>query len=383
MELSNRVILVLVVALSVLLVFSGEESIEDEASHGVWEGELTTVTGKGGMLSTSNGNYWVSETALAEVSLKGDSVLVLGHRRGMFISPFSIRLKPSSSFFASLRRKYRDRLVETISDPVARGLTGGLLMGLRGLIPVNTASAFKNSGTSHLLALSGLHTAIVALVLLFTSRLIFGKGVLSGWLAVVGISLFVVLSGGRASTVRAGIMASFAILWISHRGGKLNLLTVWWVALLLSLTFLPGTLEDKGAQMSYGAVLSLILFGRNFKGKYSAILSPLFAGVVVTISLAPLMISVYGGMSWLGPLATVVSLPFMLAVMALGFLSSTGLQVAVIVLEPIASCWVNILVLFSHSPVFLPRHLLYPLWGIMLIGLRVFSRWNGFNRRFR
>ncbi len=104
---------------------------------------------------------------------------------------------------------------------------------------------------------------------------------------------------------------------------------------------------------------------------------------MVTISLAPLMISVYGGLSWLGPLATVVSLPFMLAVMALGFLSSTGLQVAGIVLEPIASCWVNILVFFSHSPVFFPRYVLYPLWGILLIGLRVFSRWNQFNRRFR
>lgn len=383
MELSNPVIAVLLATLSLLLVFRAEEHFYDEASHGVWRGELTTVTAKGGVLDTARGNFWISDKSLAALSLKGDSLIVLGHSRGMFITPFSIRLKLSSSLFSSLRRQYRDRLFETIPDPAARGLTGGLLMGLRGLIPGNTADAFKQSGTSHLLALSGLHTGIIALVLLFLTRLMFGRGVFSGWLAVTGIVLFVALSGGRASTVRAGIMASFAVLWMSHRGGKLHLLTVWCTALLLSSIFLPGTLADRGAQMSYGAVLSLILFGRNVRGRHSAILSPFYAGVVVTISLAPLMISIYGGFSWLGPTATVVSLPFMLVVMALGFLSSLGLNAANVLLHPISNLWVNILEVFSHSPICLPQFILYPLWGILLLGLRVFSAWNGFNRRFR
>ncbi len=382
MELSNRIIAVLFLALSALLVAGGDSESPEGASHRVWRGELTTVTAKGGMLSTEDGNFWISDKSLAELSLKGDSVMVIGHRRGMFISPFSIRLKLSKSVFSSLRRQYRNRLVETIPDPVSRGLTGGLLMGLRGLIPPSTAQAFKQSGTSHLLALSGLHTGIVALVLLFLSRLIMGRGILSGWLAVIGIILFVALSGGRASTVRAGIMASFAVLWMSHRGGKLHLLTVWWAALLLSLIFLPGTLEDRGAQMSYGAVLSLIIFGRNVRSRHSAILSPLYAGVVVTISLAPLMVSVYGGFSWLGPTATVVSLPFMLAVMALGLLSSLGINLTFL-LEIISSIWVNILEALGHSPVCFTGFILYPLWGILLLGLRVFSGWNGFNRRFR
>ncbi|MCD4706745.1 MAG: ComEC/Rec2 family competence protein [Candidatus Sabulitectum sp.] len=383
MELSYRIITVLFIALSVLLLAGKKEHSNEGVSHGVWRGKLTTVTANGGMLSTEDGNFWVSNKSLAELSLKGDSAMIIGYRRGMFISPFCTRLKFSSSYFPSLRRRYRDRLIETIADPVARGLTGGLLMGLRGLIPRDTAEAFKQSGTSHLLALSGLHTGIIALVLLFLARLITGKGILSGWLAIFGIVVFVVLSGGRASTVRAGIMASFAVLWMSHRGGKLHLLTVWWTALLLSLIFLPGTLEDKGAQMSYGAVLSLILFGWNVRGRHSAILSPLYAGIVVTVSLAPLMVSVYGGFSWLGPAATVVSLPFMLAVMALGFLSSIGFGQVSVLLDPVSNCWVNILEVFSHSPVWLPQFVLFPLWGVLLLGLRIFSRWNGFNRRFR
>ncbi|MCK5785463.1 MAG: ComEC/Rec2 family competence protein [Candidatus Sabulitectum sp.] len=383
MELSTKTITALFIALVVLLITRGEYHNYEGTSHGVWRGELTTVTARGGMLSTTDGNFWVSDGSLCRHSLKGDSMIVLGHRRGMFVSPFSTRLKLSASPFASLRRLYRERLVETITHRSARGLTGGLLMGLRGMIPCSTADAFKRSGTAHLLALSGLHTGIVALVLLFLSRLLMGKGILSGWLVVLGIALFVTLSGGRASTVRAGIMASFAVLWMTHRGGKLHLLSVWWTALLLSLIFLPGTLEDRGAQMSYGAVLSLILLGKNLKGKHSALISPFYAGVVVTVSLAPLMSSVYGGFSYLGPVATVISLPFMLAMMAIGLLASLGVNQLNILLEIISSVWVTILQAFNHSPVSLPGTVLYPLWGILVLGLRVFSRWNRFNRRFR
>ncbi len=256
-------------------------------------------------------------------------------------------------------------------------------MGLRGLIPVDTATAFKQSGTSHLLALSGLHTGIIALILLYLARMIFGKGALSGSLAVLGIVIFVALSGGRASTIRAGIMASFTVLWMTFRGGKLHLLTVWWAALILSLVFLPGTLEDKGAQMSYGAVLSLIVFGGKLRGKLAALYSPLYAGVIITISLAPLMISIYGGISWLGPVATVISLPFMLSVMAMGFLSFIGITWIFVLLDPISHWWVGTLQVLGHDPVTVPQLILYPVWGILLLGLRVFSKWNRFNRRFR
>ena len=383
MELSNRLLLILFAALSILLVVSREEGAPTDSCHGVWRGRLTTVTARGGMLSTEEGSFWVSHRSLAAFSLKGDSLIVFGRRSGMFISPFSMRLRRSSTLFSYIRRQFKNRLLTTIRDPVSRGLTGGLLMGLRGLIPVDTATAFKQSGTSHLLALSGLHTGIIALILLYLARMIFGKGVLSGSLAVMGIVLFVALSGGRASTVRAGIMASFAVLWMTFRGGRQHLLTVWWVALILSLVFLPGTLVDKGAKMSYCAVLSLIVFGGNLRGRLAALYSPLYAGVIITISLAPLMISIYGGISWLGPVATVISLPFMLSVMAMGFLSFAGITVIFVLLDPISHWWVGTLQLLGHDPVALPQYILYPVWVVLLVGLRVFSKWNRFNRRFR
>jgi len=382
MELNTGLIAFLFFSLLILLLSAEVETIPENSSHGIWRGELITVTAKGGLLSTSSGNLWVSSNNLCESALRGDSVLVLGYRSGMYVSPFSLRLKLSDSLFSLVRRRFRDRLCDTIYDPTARGLTGGLLMGLRGMIPQSASDAFQNSGTSHLLALSGLHTGIIAGLLLFVARVILGKGTSSAWAAVSGITAFVILSGGRASTVRAGIMASFAVLWIGHRGGRIHLLSVWWIALLISLIFLPETLRDRGAQMSYGAVLSLIVLGKNIRGKLSFMLNPLYAGVVVTVSLAPLISEVYGGFCWAGPAATVVSIPFMLAVMLLGFLCSLGLAPCSAVLGAVSSSWVSVLNLFSYPALELPAFFM-PVWILLLLCIRVFSRWNGFQRRFR
>lgn len=383
MEISKITQVVLFALLTMLLVSTGGNVQEGTKSHGVWRGELTTVTAKGGMLATSSGVFWVSDIMLAESSLKGDSAIVIGYRSGRFISPFKTRIKHSESIFSTIRRRYRARLISTIRNRASRGLTGGLLMGLRGMITDETAQAFRNSGTSHLLALSGLHTGIIALVLLFAMRSIFGKGIYSGWAAVVGIILFVTLSGSRASTIRSGIMASTAILWMTYRGGKLHLLSLWWATLTISLIFFPATLTDKGAQMSYGAILALIFFGKNFKGRFSVVFSTIYAGIVVTISLAPLITSIYGGFAWLGPVATVISIPFMLIVMGSGLISSIGLSPASVVLEVIANLWIQILQAFSHTALSLPALVLLPIWINLIVILRVFAGWNGFNRRFR
>ena len=383
MELSNRAVAAASVLLLILFLTVRPQTVNNGYSHGVWRGKLTTVTAKGGMLSTGTGNYWVASSLLAGEVLRGDSLLVLGYRSGMFITPFGIRSKLSRSPVSRIRRSYRDRLLNTISDSVARGLTGGLLMGLRGSIPAGTASVFKQSGTSHLLALSGLHTGIVALVLLYLTKLVLGKGILSGWAAVTGIVAFTVLSGGRASTVRAGIMASSVVLWLSYRGGGVHLLTLWWAALAVSLVISPGILSDRGAQMSYGAVLSLIVFGGNPRGRFSVILAPLYAGITVTVCLAPLITAVYGGFSWTGPVATAVSLPFMLMVMALGFTGSAGLTQVSVLLNPVAHLWMQTLELFQCTPVSLSPGIMYPVWVFLLVCLRIISRWNRFNRRFR
>ncbi len=383
MELSNKFIIALFVVLGLVFFLVREDAPGEQFAHGVWRGEIITVTAKGAMIKCADGQFWVSDNGLSESSIKGDSLIVFGSANGMFIKPFSVRVKESSGFFSDIRRSYKNLLYSRISDPASAGLTGGILMGLRGMIPAEVASVFKTSGTSHLLALSGLHTGIVALTVAFLLRALFGKKTITTWLTILCIILFVGLSGGRASTIRAGIMACSILLWFQYRGGKIHMLSVWWMALLISLILSPGTLFDKGAQMSYGAVLSLIVFGKQFHGKAGKILSLLFAGVTITIALAPLMIHIYKGFVLQGPVATVASMPFMYSVMILGSLASAGMPFMVFPLEVIAVTWIDTLKLFDYPLLTITPAILYPFWVLLLVLLRVFGKWNMFHKRLR
>jgi len=170
MELSNKFIIALFVALGLVFLFVREDAPSELFAHGVWRGEIVTVTAKGAMIKCADDQFWVSDNELSESSIKGDSLIVFGSANGMFIKPFSVRVKESSGFFSNIRRSYKNLLYSRISDPASAGLTGGILMGLRGMIPAEVATVFKTSGTSHLLALSGLHTGIVALTVAFLLR---------------------------------------------------------------------------------------------------------------------------------------------------------------------------------------------------------------------
>ncbi len=132
MELKPGILLLLFAGLAGAFCLFREPVPDGSFSHGLWRGQVETVTAGGAVVSTADGSLWVSSEDISSGALRGDSLLVLGNRRGRFITPFAIRIKPSRTPVATLRRRFRDLLVSNIPHEGARGLTGGLLMGLRG-----------------------------------------------------------------------------------------------------------------------------------------------------------------------------------------------------------------------------------------------------------
>jgi len=344
---------------------------------GVWRGVVSSVTARGAMVS----GLWVSSPELAANVDRGDSLMVMGYRRGMYISPWSVRMKPARDFFHSARRALNDRFAEVIPDSQALGISTALILGSRGRVPVSAARAFQLSGTAHLLALSGMHTGIVAGFILLLSRLLFGRRPIGAFSAVAAIAIFVALSGGRASTVRAGIMAGTVILWTALRGGRVHPLSVWCLALLPAVID-SSILSDAGAQMSYGSVLALILLARSWKGLIGKVLTPLWAGVVVITALAPLSASIYGTVNPAGAVSTVLSIPVMTAVMALGALAATGSGSGL--LAWLCGRWLWILGLFTGLNLeVVPDRSLLVVWLSLMGVLFVMKRLKNFDKRFR
>ena len=124
-------------------------------------------------------------------------------------------------------------------------LLAGILLGIDSDMPDSLADAFRDTGTAHVIAISGFNIAILAE--LFSK--LFGKVVSRWWatlLSIFAISLYTLMVGAAPSVVRAAIMGSFSLiaLQIGRRSAGLNTL-----GLTAALMCLPLALPAVGCQL--------------------------------------------------------------------------------------------------------------------------------------
>ncbi len=156
---------------------------------------------------------------------------------------------------------FKDRSLETIyrlfPDPEA-SLLAGILLGVENGISAELKEAFSETGTRHIIAISGFNITIIAglLVKLFSSWLGPRRG---SFAAAVGIAFYTLLVGAEASVVRAAIMGGLGLLarQVGRRQDGLISLAV--TAALMAL-FNPLVLWDVGFQLSFTATLGLVLY---------------------------------------------------------------------------------------------------------------------------
>jgi competence protein ComEC len=144
-------------------------------------------------------------------------------------------------------------------DPEA-SLLAGILLGVESGIPEDVLEAFQDTGTAHVIAISGFNIAIVVglFTLLFTRLLGRVKGAI---LAIVGILLYTLLVGAGPSVVRAALMGGLA-LFAYHIGRRqVGLLTMALVAAIMALTN-PLILWSASFQLSFFATLGLVLYAQ-------------------------------------------------------------------------------------------------------------------------
>lgn len=156
-----------------------------------------------------------------------------------------------------LRRRAHRMIHALFPDPEA-ALLAGILLGIETGIPEDLLHAFRLTGVSHIIAISGFNFAIVSglLVALFGRLLGRWRGMLVAW---IGIAFYAVLAGASAGVARAAIMGGLAVfaLRLGRRSGALN--TLAFVAALMAF-FDPHVLWDVGFQLSFMATLGLMLY---------------------------------------------------------------------------------------------------------------------------
>lgn len=229
--------------------------------------------------------------------------------------------------------KYRNSLLNSFNIHHFSTETGNviraLLLGQRQDMDAQTNENYTNAGVIHILAISGLHIAILYAMLLFFIKPLqrFRNGKLLQFIVILGfLWLFAILSGLSASVVRSVVMFSFVSfgLFLNRSGNIYNILAV---SMLVILLFRPNFLFDVGFQLSYIAVFSIVWlqpFYKSFKpsrfGFVNYFIDILTLSFVAQIGVLPLSLYYFNQVPLLFFLANLVVIPLSSFVLILGII---------------------------------------------------------------
>jgi competence protein ComEC len=156
-----------------------------------------------------------------------------------------------------LWRSKNIKKVESRFSPNTAGLINALVFGYREKIEIQTLEAYQKLGLTHLLAVSGFNVGIISLFLylLFVRAGIFKE--LAYVLIVIILPVYIVLTGGESSIVRAGIMGMVVLCFTIFRK-KLNPVVLLSLVCIGMLFWNPMTAFDLGFQLSFLMTFVLI-----------------------------------------------------------------------------------------------------------------------------
>ncbi|WP_092444883.1 ComEC/Rec2 family competence protein [Winogradskyella sediminis] len=160
----------------------------------------------------------------------------------------------------ALRTKINTKLIEAGFKDDALSIMNALLLGQRQTIDKTIYSNYVNSGTIHILAVSGLHVGIILWILNFFFRpLLYLKHghVIRPIILVSLLWIFAIIAGLSPSVTRAVTM--FSVVSIAmHLKRRTNIYNTLVTSAFIILLLQPTLLFAVGFQMSYLAVLSIV-----------------------------------------------------------------------------------------------------------------------------
>jgi competence protein ComEC len=204
------------------------------------------------------------------------------------------------------------------------GLFIALLLGNQEYLDTGLADRFREAGAVHVLALSGMHLGLLALLARLCLKPL-APGRCGDCIILVLIFAYLWLAGPRPSLLRAALMfAAYTLLAIlDRRPGLLSLLAF---SFIVSALFFPQDLESLSFILSYLAMLGILLFTKPLncflRRWLPEILSmPLSVSLSAQAAVSPVLLAVFGILSPGGIPASLALGPLVTAFMWTGILA--------------------------------------------------------------
>ncbi len=183
-------------------------------------------------------------------------------QQGQYRKTGGTSVNPLKKWLFALRSSVIKTLQTYIHADREKGVAEALLIGYRDDLDKNLVQAYSNTGVVHIIAISGLHLGLIYGTLFWLFSL-FKKRRWVGWVKPIVILLvlwiFSLVAGAAPSILRSAIMFTFLLAGevINRKQSKYNTLAASAFTILL---YDPFALWNVGFQLSYAAVLSIMLF---------------------------------------------------------------------------------------------------------------------------
>jgi competence protein ComEC len=211
-------------------------------------------------------------------------------------------------WLAGTKATARERLDDSFgAEGDIRAMLGAMLLGDRAGMAPAQLRALRYAGLVHLVAISGLHAGLLAMLLFGALRRMGIRPGLLFLLALVLLPAFGMLVGGRPPVLRA-VVASILILfgrWCGRGGDPVNSL------LLIATVFLvsePSLLLDAGFQLTFIATAGIMLMAPPLASRLplpAPLALPLSLAAAAYVGCAPLLAHHFG---WLAPVSLLSNL---------------------------------------------------------------------------
>lgn len=234
---------------------------------------------------------------------------------------------PFWGFLYRTKETLRKPIIEGLPEPHAAFLLA-MTLGDQWRIPPAFKQALVNSGTVHIVSISGFHMTLITAGVFVLFLATGFKRPLATLATGIVIIFYVLFIGAPASAVRSAIMGLAAL--IAYLAGRVS--RMFYALLLTAFSMLLWDIRfihDIGFQLSFAAMAGLIIYYPLFRDfvynnivyakKYKMIIGTFLASLAASLTTFPITAYHFGKVSFMAPLANIAILPFFPPILILGF----------------------------------------------------------------
>ena len=263
----------------------------------------------GGTENEAISSHYRAKGILCGATLSGELTVIQGGSTGIFSSILSLRQALTQAVFSALPNE-------------SGGVIACISFGVKTLLSDKSENAFRASGISHLLVVSGLHLSTWTMYLFSVLQRLRIRKRARAWTGILFVLFFATLTGGAPSVLRAAVMTGtvFAAELFRRESDAFNAVGIALTAMLFSN---PFAARDISLLLSVFATVGILLFSkrietalnrptRNRQGRWTKLYRFVTSVVAVTVSVTvctlPVQLWAFGTLSLVSLPANLLSL---------------------------------------------------------------------------